>query len=72
MQAIALLIEQFHHVTQQQAAVDALVARISVRKVETDVPQGSSTQQGITQRMDGDIGIAVTQQASLPWNIHAA
>ena len=69
---IAPLIEQRHNVLEQQAAVDALVARVSVGEVVADVAQGGSAQQRVAQGMDGDVGVAVAQQPLLPGDVHAA
>ena len=54
---------------QQQAAVNTFVTRVSVREVVSDVAQGGGTQQGIAQGVDGNVGIAVSQQSALPRNI---
>ena len=67
-----MLVKQAHDMAQQQATVNALVTRVSVGEVVTDVPEGSGTQQGITQGMDGDVGIAVTQQTFLPGDINSS
>ena len=58
--------------TQQHAAVDALIARVGVGEMVADVTQRGGTQQGIAQGMDGNVGVAVAQQASLPFNLDAA
>ena len=71
-QAVAVFIKQVHHMPQQQTAVDALVLRIRIREMVTDVAQGGGTQQGVAQGMDGHVGIAVSQQAAFPRNVHAA
>ena len=70
-QAVAVVIEQRHNVLEQQAAVDALVARVGVRKMVADITQRCGTQQGVAQGMYSDIGVAVSQQAAVPLDVHA-
>src|SRR5262249_28219565 len=64
--------DQADHLAQDLAAVDAIVARVAVRKVTTDVAQTGGTEKRIAQRMDQNIAVRVRDDAAIMRNSHAA
>ena len=60
------------HLAQQFQAVRALERGVRIREVRADVAEARGTQQGIANRMQQNVGIAVAQEALLVRDIHPA
>ena len=60
------------NVTQQRDAVRALVARVGIRKVPSDVTERERAEQGIHDGMREHIRVRVTVQTKLKRNVHTA
>ena len=67
-----MLRKQADHMAKQRDGGDALVCRVAVGEMLSDVTKGSRTQHGIHQRVNGHVGVAVAVQAKLPRNLHPA
>ena len=58
----ARLVQQSHHMVQQNQTIRSLVGRISIREVAADITQSCRPKQGIHDCMGEHIGVRVAQQ----------
>ena len=66
----ACLLDFLAHLAQQLQAVGALEGRVGIREVRADIAEARGTQQGIANRMQQHVGIAMAQEALLVRDIH--
>ena len=64
--------EQAHHVLQKFGAVGVLPPRVLVAEVLADVAHGGSAEQGVHHGVKHGVRVAVTRQALIVRNLHAA
>ena len=69
---VALGADQAHDLGQQLLAVDALVLRIGVRKVQADVAQGRRTEQPVANHMKQHVGIRMALRPDLVLDLNTA
>ena len=69
---VALFPQQVGNASEQFLAVNALVGRVGVGKVESDVAQRRSAEHCIAERMDCHVGVAVAEQSEEVLDFHAA
>ena len=60
---VPVLVHQRYHFFQQELTVHALPLIGRVRKKMADVSQGQAAQQGVTQRVNGNIAIRMGDKA---------
>ena len=58
----ARLVQQSHHMVQQNQTVRPFIGRVGIRKVAADITQSCRPQQGIHDRMGKHVSVRVAQQ----------
>src|SRR5687768_3752184 len=69
---VAVAGQQRRHLAQQSPAVDALVTRIAVGEMRTDIAQRRGAEQRVAQRMDQHVGVGVPGQSLVVRDLDAA
>lgn len=69
---VALLAYYPRGLAQQHAGIRALVARIGVREMISDVTQGCGPEQCVRERVERDISVAVAQQPEMMGDFDSA
>jgi type IV secretory pathway VirJ component len=67
----AALLQQLHDFAQKHATVNAFVCRIRIGEMAANIAQRRSTQQRITQSVQGHITVAVRFEAAMVWDADA-
>lgn len=69
---VAFAVDKFCHFGKQNFAVDAFVFRVFVGEMVTDVAKIGGAEHGIAECVDGNIGIAMTQQTEFVRNFYSS
>ena len=64
----AAAMHPLHHLTQKNAAINAVVSVVGIRKMSADIALTNRTQQGVANRMNQHITIRVSQQSAMVGN----